>query len=197
MATFQGNATHLREAMKQDVDIEQNRKDRKWSKKELIKRVLWAVAQPLFRYSPRLCWGWRNALLHFFGAKLGKAVRIDPTARIFIPWNLAIGDFSSVGSGVYLYNLGHLSVGKQVTISHGAHLCGGTHDYTSPRFTLIKSAIVVHDNSWVCADAFVGPGVIVGEGAVVGARAVATRHIEPWTVVAGNPMKVVGKRALQ
>ena len=41
------------------------------------------------------------------------------------------------------------------------------------------------------------PGVTIGEGAVVAAGAVVTKDVEPWTVVAGIPAKVVKKRILQ
>ena len=49
----------------------------------------------------------------------------------------------------------------------------------------------------VCADAFVGPGVVIVEGAVVGARAVVMKNVEPWTVVAGNPAQVIKIRELK
>jgi putative colanic acid biosynthesis acetyltransferase WcaF len=61
---------------------------------------------------------------------------------------------------------------------------------------VLKPPISIGDQSWICADAFVGPGVNVGEGAVVGARAVAMRDVEPWTVVVGNPGCFVKKREM-
>jgi putative colanic acid biosynthesis acetyltransferase WcaF len=61
---------------------------------------------------------------------------------------------------------------------------------------LLKPPIRIEDQAWICADAFVGPGVVVGEGAVVGARAVVTKDVAAWTVVAGNPARFVKKRAL-
>jgi maltose O-acetyltransferase len=36
--------------------------------------------------------------------------------------------------------------------------------------------------------------VVVGEGGVVGAGAVVTKDVDPWTIVAGNPAKLIGKR---
>jgi len=57
--------------------------------------------------------------------------------------------------------------------------------------------IVIHNQAWICADAFVGPGVTVGEGAIVGARAVVMKNVEPWAIVAGNPARFVKKRSLK
>ena len=58
-------------------------------------------------------------------------------------------------------------------------------------------AITIGDQSWICADAFVGPNVTIGEGAVVGARAVVCKDVAPWIVVAGNPSTIVAKRELR
>jgi putative colanic acid biosynthesis acetyltransferase WcaF len=62
--------------------------------------------------------------------------------------------------------------------------------------SLLKPPIEIRDQVWVCADAFVGPGVVVGEGAVVAARAVVVRDVAPWAVVAGNPARFIKKREL-
>ena len=177
-----------------EVDVSSNRLSRKWSKKELVGRVLWATCTPLFRFSPRLFWGWRRFLLRIFGAKIGKEVQIHPSVRIFIPWNLDIGDWSSVGFDALLYNLGPLKIGKKVTISQRAHLCGGSHNFREPAMTLLKLPITIEDETWICADAFVAPGITVDKHAVVGARAVVARDVLQGTIVAGNPAKTVGIR---
>jgi putative colanic acid biosynthesis acetyltransferase WcaF len=59
---------------------------------------------------------------------------------------------------------------------------------------LIKAPITIGEEVWVCADAFVGPGVKVGSRAVVGARAVAMKDVKAGAIVAGNPATTVGKR---
>jgi putative colanic acid biosynthesis acetyltransferase WcaF len=98
---------------------------------------------------------------------------------------------------VFIYNLGPVTIGRQVTLSLGAKLCAGSHDYTRADMPLLTPPIVIGDQSWICADAFVGPGVTVGEGAVIGARAVAMRDVAPWTVVAGNPAVEVKRREMR
>jgi putative colanic acid biosynthesis acetyltransferase WcaF len=131
-----------------------------------------------------------------FGARLGRGVRVDPSARIFAPWGLVIGDDTAIGCNAMLYNLGPMQIGSRVTISQGAHLCGGTHDHTLATMPLQRMPIVICDDVWICADAFIGPGVTVGPRAVVGARAVAVRDVRAEMIVVGNPAKVIKRRLI-
>jgi putative colanic acid biosynthesis acetyltransferase WcaF len=176
------------------LDVEQNRKARKYSRAELAKRVLWGCVQPLFRFSPRPCFGWRALLLRLFGAKIGKHVHIYRTVHITIPWNLEVGDYAAIGDHAFIYNLGQITIEERATISHRAHLCAGTHDYTKKDFPLLRPPIRVRGLAWVCADAFIGPGVTVGAGAIVAARAVAVKDVPPWTIVGGNPARKIKER---
>jgi putative colanic acid biosynthesis acetyltransferase WcaF len=171
------------------LDVEQNRRARKYSSGEMIRRVLWTLVQPLLRFSPRICFGWRRFLLRCFGAKIGRRVHVYSSATIYFPWNLEAGDDSAIGEGVLVYNLGRVTLGERVTISHRAHLCAGTHDHTKPDFPLLRPPITIGSEAWICADAFVGPGVTVGEGAIVGARAVAMKDVKPRVIVIGNPAR--------
>lgn len=175
-------------------DIAGNRRARKWTGRELLGRALWELSQPFFAWSPRVFWGWRRGLLRLFGARVGRGVHVHPTVRIAVPWHLAFGDFAAVGDGAILYSLGRISVGSSATISQGAHLCAGTHDYRRADMPLIRAPISVGDGAWICADAFIGPGVAVGDYAVVGARAAAMKDVAPWTIVGGVPAEVIGKR---
>jgi len=62
---------------------------------------------------------------------------------------------------------------------------------------LIQKEIRIDDFVWIAAQTFVGPGVTIGEGAVVGACAVVTKDVAPWTVVAGNPARLVKMRTIR
>ena len=177
-----------------ELDIAANRQSRKWSRKELVGRVLWAACGPLFRFSPRLCWGWRCGLLRCFGARIGRHVQIHASVRIFIPWQLSIGDWSSIGFDALIYNLGPIKIGSKVTISQRAHLCAGTHDFRDPAMPLLKCPISIADEVWICADAFIGPGVTIGARAVAAARAVVVKDVAAGMVVGGNPAKPMGTR---
>jgi putative colanic acid biosynthesis acetyltransferase WcaF len=178
------------------LNIQQNRRARKYSSGEMICRVLWTLMQPLFRFSPRPCFGWRRFLLRCFGAKLGRNVHVYPSAVIYFPWNLKAGDESAIGEYAFIYNLGPVTIGSRATISHRAHLCAGTHDHTKPDFPLLRPPITIGAQAWICSDAFVGPGVAVGEGAIVGAGSVVMKDVKPWMITIGNPARTTKRREI-
>jgi putative colanic acid biosynthesis acetyltransferase WcaF len=176
------------------IDISSCRSARPYRKTEYIGRVLWGLIFPIFRFSPRSFFGWRIFLLRIFGAKIGREVHIYPSAKIYLPWNLTIGDKSSIGEWALIYNLGKVKIGSQSTVSHRAHLCAGTHDYHDPNLKLLRLPIEIGNQAWICADAFIGPNVTVGEGAIVGASAVVFKNVSAWNIVVGNPAKIIKQR---
>jgi len=174
-----------------DRDIARNRATPRYSTAENVARVAWALAEPLFRWSPRPFFRWRAWLLRVFGARLGANVHVYPSTRISMPWNLEVGDWSSLGEDVLIYNLGTVSVGARATISLRAFLCSATHAQDQPDFPLIRLPIRIGDDAWVAAGAFVGPGVTVGDGSVVGAQAVVVRDVPAGHTAVGNPARLV------
>lgn len=51
--------------------------------------------------------------------------------------------------------------------------------------------VLIESKVWIGFDVTILKGVNVGEGSVIGAKSVVTKNVEPWTVVAGNPAKIV------
>jgi putative colanic acid biosynthesis acetyltransferase WcaF len=173
------------------IDVTANRTTRAYDLHESAARVLWALCWPLFRLSPRPLWGWRRLLLRAFGAQIGWQVHSYPTAQITMPWNLHVGDQAAVGDRAIIYALGAIHIGARATVSQYAHLCAGSHDLRRADRALLKTPIYVGDGAWVCADAFVGPGVKIGAGAILGARGVAMRHLPEGATGVGNPMQIM------
>jgi len=137
---------------------------------------------------------WRRAVLRLFGAKVGRHVHVYPSARLYMPWNVEIGDWSAVGDDVLIYSLGRVRIGNNATVSYRAHICAGTHDFSEPSLPLLKPPVVIEDGAWIGTDAFIGAGVTIGHGALVGARAVVVKDVAPLDVVAGNPARKIGTR---
>lgn len=159
-----------------------------------VVQVWWFVQATLFSCSPQFMYGWRNFLLRFFGAKVGKGVIIRPTARVTYPWNLKIGDYSWIGDNVDLYTLGEINIGHNVVVSQRSYLCTGSHDYESLAFDIYQKPIVIEDGVWIATDVFVSPGSIVGKNAVIGARSSVFKSVEGGYIYAGTPLCRIKER---
>jgi len=108
-----------------------------------------------------------------------------------------MGEYSCLASEVNCYNVDTVQIGANTTISQGACLCTASHDIANPLNPLITKPIIIDDQAWVAAEAFVAMGVHIGQGAVAGARAAVFKDVEPWTVVGGNPAKFIKKREIK
>lgn len=163
-----------------------------------IARAIWGVVWLLLiRPSPRPFHRWRAFWLRLFGAKLGHDVHVYPNVKVWAPWQLVIGNRVGIADGVTLYNMAPMHIGDDCVVSQGAHLCGGSHDIDSANFQLIARPIHLEPYVWICAEAFIGPGVCVAEGSVVAARCVVMKSLlEKWTVFAGNPAKPLRSRKM-
>jgi putative colanic acid biosynthesis acetyltransferase WcaF len=179
------------------VDHAANQAARKYSRVEQTRRILWSIGRWLILLSPRPCFAWRRGVLRLFGARVGAHVNIYPTTHLYMPWNVEIGDWTSLGEDVLVYSLGKVRIGRSVTLSYRSHVCAGSHDLNDPLLPLLKPPVVIEESAWVGTEAFIGPGVTIGAGAVVGARAVVVRSVAPWCVVAGNPARVISQRRMR
>ena len=168
------------------------------SRKNQLARVLWQVVYCLlFRPSPRVLHAWRRWLLRCFGAQVGRGVRTFPNIKVWAPWNLQLGDYASIGDGVDCYSVGRLVLGDYVTVSQYSILCTATHDYSYLHCPLRVDDIHIQSHAWVCAQAFIMPGVTVGEGTVVGARSTVLKSLPAWKVAVGTPCRVISARCVR
>ena len=161
-----------------------------FSRRNRLARVMWKVVWLLlFLPSPPPAHSWRCWLLRRFGAQVGSPCYVYNSVEIWAPWHLRMADHSTLGRRVICYSMAPVSLGERVVVSQGVHLCTGSHDYESERFQLFAMPITIGADAWVCAEAFVGPGISIAPGAVIGARSVVTRDQPAWMVCAGNPCR--------
>jgi putative colanic acid biosynthesis acetyltransferase WcaF len=163
-----------------------------------LARTAWgAVWLVLFRPSFRICNGWRRFLLRIFGARIGKGAKVMPSAKIWAPWNLEMGEYSCLSHDVDCYCVAPVSIGAHATVSQYSLLCTATHDVEDPNMRLVTATIKIGEGAWVCADVFIAPGVTVGNGAVIGARSSVFKDMPEWTVCAGHPCEPLHPRKLK
>lgn len=87
-----------------------------------------------------------------------------------------------------------LHIGNRVSIAPCVIFCLVSHaNYSRIRslFTPRPGSIIVHDDVWIGAGAIILPGCTIGECSVIGAGAVVTKDVPPFSVVVGNPARVI------
>lgn len=79
-----------------------------------------------------------------------------------------------------------VAVGRNVTIrdNNGGHFIG------LPGYRNCHP-VVIEDHAWLCESCTIMPGSRIGSGAIIGARTIVSGIVEPFTMVSGNPPKVV------
>lgn len=163
-----------------------------------VKATLWHFTNALiFRNALFPFRSPKPAILRLFGAKVGRGVVIHPGVNIRFPWKLTVGDHCWLGQSAWLENTGPLVIEDHVTVSQGAFVLTGNHDYSSAVFNTFVALTVLERGSWVGAQAKVAPGVRVGSHAVLAMGSVATRDLPPYTICQGIPAVPVRERLIQ
>lgn len=170
-------------------------------KEKLAQRIWDIVRGVVFTLSPFFARRWRRLWIALFARLIGegdisKTASFSKKSVVDFPWRLTVGDRVTIDDGVWLYALDRISIGKLAIIGRDVKLITGSHDVSSPNFKLVTKPISVGEGAWIATGAIVLPGVSIGEGAVIGAGAVVSKDVPAWTIVAGNPAKVIGHRVL-
>lgn len=165
-------------------------------KSRFIQLLWYFVNQFIFQNYLFPFYGLKKKILTLFGAKIGKRFIIKPNVNIKYPWRLKCGDFVSLGEGVWIDNLTDVMLDNNVTISQGAYLCCGNHDYKSENFDLMVGSIQLKEGVWIGAKAVVGPGVIAESHTILTLNSVALQNLEKYSIYQGNPAIKIRDRVI-
>ena len=148
-----------------------------------------------------------------------KEIYVKPT--ITNP-NIIVGDFTYIADSEFESHVTHhyewigdkLIIGKFCQIASGVEFVmnGANHQMnavtTFPFYTLegwnmnppesvdlpFKGDMVIGNDVWIGQNAVILPGVQIGDGAIIGANSVVGSNVAPYTIVVGNPAKILRKR---
>lgn len=110
-----------------------------------------------------------------------------------------INERVSIGAGSFIYGSSGLEIGKDSLLADNVRVMAGSHRYKdASKLIRLQGAYgkktVVGQDVWLGSSVIVLGGVTVGDGAVVGAGAVVTKDIPSYSMAAGVPAKIIGKR---
>lgn len=146
-------------------------------------------------------------------------INVKPTIK---NKNIIVGDFTYIAdkefeshvTHLYEWNNDKLIIGKFCQIAAGVEFImnGANHQMNSittfPFFSLdkwdaetpnkndmpLKGDTVIGNDVWIGQNAVILPGVHIGDGAIIGCNSVVSKDVEPYTIVAGNPIRIIRKR---
>lgn len=121
----------------------------------------------------------------------------DVGRRVKLSSQLSLGDRSSVGDFSHLQ--GHITIGNDVMMAPRCALIADGHrfsDLTRPMNTqgTEPGSITIGNDVWLGYGVIILPGVTVGDGAICAAGAVVTKDVQPYSIVGGNPARVLKMR---
>ncbi|WFB58111.1 hypothetical protein [Paenibacillus sp. BR1-192] len=125
---------------------------------------------------------WPSVLIAFLHKIRG--VNIKDITKVFIAYNVTIDNMTP--ELIYIGN--DVKITRNVTILSHFH---PTETIAGFYGELIKKTVVINDGVFVGVGAIILPGVTIGKGAIIGAGAVVTKDVPEYTVVAGNPAKII------
>lgn len=133
----------------------------------------------------------------------GKNAAFRPGAYAVAASKISIGDNVVIRPSSFLFaypsNLdeGHITIENDVLIGSGVHIYVSNHSFSDKTKPIIAQghdqpkSVTLEEGCWIGANAIILGGVTIGKNSVVGAGAIVTRTVPPFTVVAGNPAKVI------
>jgi acetyltransferase-like isoleucine patch superfamily enzyme len=131
--------------------------------------------------------------------EIGREVLLEPGVWITAPATarVRIGEGTFLNKGVMVAAEGLVEIGAHCMLANGCFVSDASHRFDDPDKPITwqgfesKGPTRIGDNCWLGANVVVTSGVTIGERCVIGANSVVTRDIEPFSIAAGAPAKVI------
>jgi len=140
--------------------------------------------------------------LHFGNrVTVGKFAVIRPTNQFGgnLGEGLVIGDNSNIGPFSYIGCSGLIKIGNNVMISPRVSIYSENHNFGSTKGPMknqgvTRGEVIIEDDCWIAANAIILADVKLGKGSIVAAGSVVTKSFPPYSIIAGNPAKLLKSR---
>ena len=185
--------------------LQNNKRLKRWTHYLLIPKgqarprrwVSWLVNPFIHKRGPgaRICRSVRLDVLPFRQFELGERSTVEDFCTLNNGvGDITVGSFSRVGIGSVV--IGPVSVGNQVIIAQHVVISGLNHTYESVDLPIrqqpvVSQPVVIEDECWIGSNAVITAGVRIGKHAVVAAGSIVTKNVPAYTVVAGNPARII------
>lgn len=135
---------------------------------------------------------------HIF-RKCGKITTMDRRAYFGNGFNMEIGDYSGIGERCVVPN--NTIIGKYVMMAPEVHIVANNHNFSDTSKPMCEQGsperppvTIIEDDCWIGVRVIMTPGRHVRKGSIVAAGAVLTKDFDNYSIVGGNPAKLIRKR---
>ncbi len=141
----------------------------------------------------------RRMLYRALFKKLGDNALIYPGVYLTHTYGIEAGDNFSMNYGAVMDGRGGISLGNSVMVGPHAVLVSSTHQHKkmdAPMCTFghIMQPLIIQDDVWIGAHAFIRGGINIGRGVVIGAGSMVLTDIEEYKIVGGSPARIIADR---
>lgn len=135
-------------------------------------------------------------LFRWLGYDISVSARIYSSVQIMGDILVNIGDDTFIGHQTLITGGGaKITIGNFCDISDRVIICCGTHEIDPVGIrtagTGFGKDIAIEDGVWIGIGSLIQPGVRIGKKSIIAAGTVVNKNVEPYTVVGGNPMRVI------
>lgn len=141
----------------------------------------------------------KNGIIKLCGGKVGRCVTFYPGIKIHPLKNIIIHDNVDLAWGVIITTGGIVEIGARTLIGYNTIIASQNHNIPDSKGRIFGAGhtyknVKIENDVWIGANCVILPGVIIGEGAVIAAGSIVTNNVPPFTIVAGNPARIIKHR---
>lgn len=146
----------------------------------------------------KIWWIIRGSICKKIFKYCGENVHIQRKAYFGSGKELEIGDNSGIGINCELPS--NIKIGKNVLMGPNCIVLNGNHEFKDTDIPIIEQGMrpskrtVIEDDVWIGYGVIITPGRILKKGTIVGAGAVVTKDFPPFSIIGGNPAKIIRMR---
>lgn len=129
----------------------------------------------------------------------GKVSTIDRHAYFGDGRDIEIGDYSGIGENCVIPN--NTIIGRYVMMAPEVHIVANNHTFSDTEKPMCfqgsvegKTPTIIDDDCWIGLRVIMTPGHHIGKGCILAAGSVVTKDVEPYSIVGGNPAKLIKNR---
>jgi acetyltransferase-like isoleucine patch superfamily enzyme len=169
----------------------------------MINKLLRFIVNNIINFIKYFPFNWsmslRSKCYKYILKNVGDSLNIGDGVTINEPYNISIGSRVSIHPNCWIQGYGGVSIGSYIGIASGTKIISSIHNFSSIDIPIknqgiTKEPVVIEDDVWIGANAIIHGNTIIGHGSIISAGASVSGKIEPYSIIAGNPGRLIKKR---